>query len=75
MSRRAAGPGSSPGFSTKKKTQLWNRLRRLDAKCASYTTYFFNKKPFFLTAKDESMFKKYDLERKEVRTKLKSASV
>lgn len=85
MSRRTAGPGSSPGLSTKQRTKLWMRLRKLDGLCSKYadprTSSFFTKLcSIFITPthfsnaankKREALWVKYDLERKTIRNKLK----
>jgi hypothetical protein len=78
MSRRTAGPGSSPGLSTKQKTALWNKLRKLDALCekhkvtqADHLTSLFFKNRNTLYAKKFALFKKYDEQRKQIRWKLK----
>jgi hypothetical protein len=77
-SRRAAGPGSSPGLSTKSKTKLWQKLRKLDALCAKYSTKTFSSVPFCMSLKSsrelekyECLFAKYDKQRKQIRWNLK----
>lgn len=78
MSRRTASPGSSPGLSTKEKTKLWNKLRKLDALCethkivqSAHLTSLFFKNGHTLYAKKFALFKKYDEQRKQIRCKLK----
>jgi hypothetical protein len=78
MSRRTACPGSSPGLSTKEKTKLWQKLRKLDALCHRYNPSRYNRKYsfiFFINNKEadkaRQMFAKYDEQRREVRNKLK----
>jgi hypothetical protein len=78
MSRRTASPGSSPGLSTKAKTKLWNKLRKLDALCAAYKVAqsdhlasLFFKNRHMPYAKKFALFKKYDEQRKQIRWKLK----
>lgn len=78
MSRRTAGPGSSPGLSTKQKTALWQKLRKLDALCEQYkVTQFEHLASLFYKihskqyAKKFALFKKYDEQRKLIRWKLK----
>jgi len=78
-SRRAAGPGSSPGLSTKSKTKLWQKLRKLDALCAKHKVLYFSDIPFCMslrslsnTEKHERAFAKYDKQRKDVRQQLKA---
>lgn len=78
MSRRTASPGSSPGLSTKEKTKLWNKLRKLDALCHRYNPSRYNGKHsfiFFINNKEadkaRQMFAKYDEQRKLVRNTLK----
>ena len=79
MSRRTASPGSSPGLSTKAKTKLWNKLRKLDALCHRYNPSRYNGKHsfiFFINNKEvdkgRQLFIKYDAQRKLVRMQLKS---
>ena len=78
MSRRTASPGSSPGLSTKAKTKLWNKLRKLDTLCnehkvvqSDHLASLFFKNGHILYAKKFALFKKYDEQRKEIRWKLK----
>lgn len=78
---RAAGPGSSPGLSTKQRSALWQRLRRLDRLCTRYEPV--KPSPFvekiwrcFITLglpdkKRQALFDKYDQQRKDLRNKLK----
>lgn len=70
MSGRAAGPGSSPGLSTKQKTKLWNRLRKLDALCQKQI--FLRSIHVWDVRKYDNLFVKYDNKRKEIRNKLKA---
>jgi hypothetical protein len=79
MSRRTASPGSSPGLSTKAKTKLWNKLRKLDALCQRYNPSRYDRKYsfiFFINNKEvdkgRQLFIKYDAQRKLVRMQLKS---
>lgn len=78
MSRRTAGPGSSPGLSTKQKTALWQKLRKLDTLCEQYkVTQFDRIASLFYKIhskqynKKFALFKKYDEQRKLIRWKLK----
>ena len=78
MSRRTASPGSSPGLSTKAKTKLWNKLRKLDALCQRYNPARYTGKysfVFFIHDKEadktRQLFAKYDAQRKLVRNELK----
>lgn len=78
MSRRTAGPGSSPGLSTKQKTALWQKLRRLDALCEQHRVTPFERIASVISmvhskqfAKKNALFKKYDEQRKLIRWKLK----
>ena len=80
MSRRTASPGSSPGLSTKDKTKLWNKLRKLDALCHKYNPIRYNSKycfTLFINNKEvdkaRQLFAKYDEQRRLVRIQLKSA--
>jgi hypothetical protein len=79
MSRRTASPGSSPGLSTKDKTKLWNKLRKLDALCHKYNPIRYNSKycfALFINNKEldkaRKLFAKYDEQRRLVRIQLKS---
>ena len=75
MSRRTASPGSSPGLSTKQKTTLWRKLRKLDALCQRYKPIYHS---FLLgiyikeAEKNIKLFTKYDEQRRLVRQQLKS---
>lgn len=78
MSRRTAGPGSSPGLSTKQKTALWKKLRKLDALCERYKVTQFDHLASIISkslnvnyTKKFALFKKYDEQRKLIRWKLK----
>lgn len=78
MSRRTAGPGSSPGISTKQKTALWQKLRKLDALCEQYKVTQFDHLASIISrslnasyTKKFALFKKYDEQRKLIRWKLK----
>lgn len=71
---RNAGLGSSPSRSTKTKTKLWKKLRKLDKKCAlfvrNYKWYMNKESKECLYAYNKYL--KFDQKRKEVRMKLKS---
>lgn len=78
MSRRTAGPGSSPGLSTKQKTALWKKLRKLDALCEQHKVTQFDRIASIIAmhhskqyTKKFALFKKYDAQRKLIRWKLK----
>lgn len=78
MSRRTAGPGSSPGLSTKQKTALWKKLRKLDSLCAHNKVTQFDRMASIISrshntyfTKKFALFKKYDEQRKLIRWQLK----
>ena len=78
MSRRTACPGSSPGLSTKQKTALWKKLRKLDALCEQHKVTQLDRMVSIISkshnahyTKKFALFKKYDEQRKQIRWKLK----
>lgn len=71
---RNAGLGSSPSRSSKTKTKLWKKIRKLDKKCASFVKiykWYMNKKSRECLYGFKA-YLKFDQKRKEVRMKLKS---
>jgi hypothetical protein len=75
MSRRTAGPGSSPGLSTKQKTALWKKLRSLDRICAVHSPLRLGHIPFSMYATREKLFAKHDERRKQIRAVLKNSAI